>query len=154
MHEAELAPMDRRSALAAIGTGCLGAIAGCTSVLGADVEYDVGMSASAFVPRLLRVDVGTEVVWYNNSSRGHTVTAYDAGIPAEADYFASGEFPNETAARNAFWDWQNDPDGPERNGMLTSGESYRYTFEVPGEYRYVCLPHEQGGMVGTIAVEE
>lgn len=145
--------MDRRSALAAIATGCVGAVAGCTSVLGADAEYDVGMSASAFVPAQLSVEAGTTVVWYNNSSRGHTVTAYDAGIPDDAAYFASGGFPNETAAREAFWDWQDDPEGAEEGGMLTSGESYRHTFEVVGEYKYVCLPHEQGGMVGTIVVE-
>jgi plastocyanin len=145
--------MDRRSALAALGTGVVGAVAGCTSVLGADVEYDVGMSATEFVPDVLRVDVGTEVVWYNNSSRGHTVTAYDAGIPEEAEYFASGGFADETAAREAFWDWRDDPEGTD-GGMLTSGESYRHTFAVPGEYRYVCLPHEQGGMVGTVVVEE
>lgn len=146
--------MDRRSVLAAIATGCLGVAAGCTSVLGADVEYDVGMGATAFVPRELRVDVGTTVVWYNNSSRGHTVTAYDAGIPEEATYFASGGFPDETAAREAFWDWQDDPDGTERNGMVMSGESYSHTFDVPGEYQYLCIPHEQGGMVGTVVVEE
>ena len=145
--------MDRRSALATLGTGCLGVLAGCASVLGADIDYDIGMSAAAFVPQRLRVDVGTEVVWYNNSSRGHTVTAYDAGIPEEASYFASGGFEDETAAREAFWDWRDDPEGT-GGGMLTSGESYRHTFEVPGEYRYVCLPHEQGGMVGTIVVEE
>lgn len=155
MCQVELSFMDRRSALAALAAGGVGALAGCGSVLGADVEYDVGMSATAFVPDLLRVDVGTEVVWYNNSSRGHTVTAYDAGIPEEATYFASGGFPNETAARDAFWDWQNDPDGADQGGgMLTSEESYSHTFEVPGEYKYVCLPHEQGGMIGTIVVEE
>ncbi|MGM0590770.1 MAG: plastocyanin/azurin family copper-binding protein, partial [Halobacteriota archaeon] len=25
--------------------------------------------------------------------------------------------------------------------------------EVPGEYQYFCIPHEQGGMLGTIVVE-
>jgi plastocyanin len=146
--------MDRRSALAALGTGCLGAIAGCTSVLGAGAEYDVGMAATAFVPDLLRVDVGTEVVWYNNSSRGHTVTALDAKIPEEATYFASGGFEDEAAARKAFLDWRNDTDSGGGGGMLTSGEYYRHTFEVPGEYEYVCLPHEQGGMFGIVVVEE
>lgn len=151
---AELYGMDRRSFLTAVGTGTLAALAGCTSVLGDDPEYDVGMSASAFVPDLLRVDVGTEVVWYNNSSRGHTVTAYGDRIPAEAAYFASGGFDSEDAARDAFWDWQDDPESTDRSGMLTTGEYYSHTFEVPGEYHYVCLPHEQGGMVGTIVVEE
>ena len=145
--------MDRRSALAAIATGSVGAVAGCTSVLGADPEYDVGMRASAFVPGQLSVAVGTTVVWYNNSSRGHTVTAYDAGIPEEAAYFASGGFQNETAARDAFWGWQNDQAAAEDSGLLTAGESYSHTVETPGEHKYVCLAHEQGGMIGTIVVE-
>lgn len=154
MRPDERRDMDRRSFLAAAGTGGIGALAGCSSVLGADAEYDVGMTATAFRPDLLRVDVGTEVVWYNNSSRGHTVTAYDDGIPSEATYFASGGFADEDAAREAFWDWEDDPGSTDRNGLMASEDFFRHTFEVPGEYRYFCLPHEQGGMIGTVIVEE
>lgn len=147
--------MDRRSFLAAAGTAALGSLAGCSSVLGAgEPDYDVGMTGTDFVPEVLHVTVGTEVVWYNNSSRGHTVTAYEDGIPEDAAYFATGGFPDEGAAREAFWAWRADPENIDQNGMLTNGESYRHTFEQPGSYAYVCLPHEAGAMVGSVVVEE
>ena len=48
----------------------------------------------------------------------------------------------------------------ERNGLFDSGEpmrdvDYTYTFEIGenGTYEYVCEPHEEFGMVGTIVVE-
>ena len=48
----------------------------------------------------------------------------------------------------------------ELNGLFDSGEpmrnvDYTYTFEIGenGTYEYVCEPHEEFGMVGTIVVE-
>ena len=48
----------------------------------------------------------------------------------------------------------------ERDGLFNSGEpmrnvDYTYTFEIGenGTYEYVCEPHEEFGMVGTIVVE-
>ncbi|AFK18843.1 halocyanin domain-containing protein [Haloferax mediterranei ATCC 33500] len=35
----------------------------------------------------------------------------------------------------------------------TEGHTFEYTFEETGEYRYVCVPHEQLGMVGAVVVE-
>tara|TARA_B100001750_G_scaffold35085_1_gene24904 strand:- start:622 stop:1083 length:462 start_codon:yes stop_codon:yes gene_type:complete len=47
----------------------------------------------------------------------------------------------------------------ERDGLFNSGEpmrnvDYTYTFEIGenGTYEYVCEPHEEFGMVGTIVV--
>ncbi|SEO35297.1 Plastocyanin [Halogranum amylolyticum] len=135
--------MQRRAFLASVGTAGLTAVAGCASVGGS--EGDVLMRATAFDPFEFTVEVGDTVTWYNGSTRLHTVTAYENAIPEEAAYFASGGYEDEAAARAA---WENG------NGGITSGETYSYTFEVPGEYEYVCIPHEQGGMVGTIVVEE
>lgn len=104
------------------------------------------MRAVAYDPTELTVAVGETVVWENTSSRGHTVTAYDDGIPEEAAYFASGGFESEEAARAAWYDGF--------GGRLTSGDRYSHTFEIPGTYEYVCIPHEQGGMVGRVIVEE
>lgn len=139
--------MQRRRFLAAAGTGALAAGGGCMGLLarGERPEYDVGMRAVAFEPASVTVSVGEEVVWYNNSSRAHSVTAYAASLPADADYFASGGFDSERAARKA---WR------KGDGIITSGQSYAHTFEVAGDYRYFCIPHEQGGMVGTVHVEE
>lgn len=139
--------MERRAFLAAASASAVSGLAGC-SALGSnsDGSADVSMRAVVFDPEEYTVEVGDEVVWDNPSTRAHTVTAYEDAIPSEADYFASGGFDGEAAAREA---WEDDFGGAVRNG-----ETYSHTFEVPGRYEYVCIPHEQGGMVGTIVVEE
>ena len=140
--------MRRRRFLAAtgaVGAAGLASLSGCAA--SANADYDVGMTAVAYRPPEVTVSAGEEVVWKNTSSRGHTITAYDSGIPDGADYFASGGFESEQAARDGFWN-------ENRSGLVTSGESYRHTFETPGEYRYFCIPHEQANMVGTVVVEK
>ena len=61
--------------------------------------------------------------------------------------------------------WEEDPWEPahnavEENGLFDSGEpernvNYTYTFQIGenGTYQYVCEPHEEVGMIGTIIVE-
>lgn len=138
--------MHRRRVLATVGVGFAVASAGCAAAgSGAPAEGDVGMTSEAFEPASITVSVGDEVVWYNNSARAHSVTAYESGVPAEANYWASGGYDSEDAAREA-WDGL--------NGALESGETYSHRFEVPGEYGYFCIPHERAGMVGTVVVEE
>jgi plastocyanin len=139
---------SRRRVLGALGAVGVSSLAGCTALVtgGGGQEFDVGMRASAFDPFEITVSVGEEVVWHNTSARGHTVTAYENAIPEEADYFASGGFESESEARDA---WQD-----RLGGKIDSGESFSHTFEVPGRYDYVCIPHEPGGMVGAVIVEE
>lgn len=137
--------MERRRFLAAVGTATSASLAGCGGATGRGDDYDVGMTAAAFRPYELTVSVGEEVVWENTSTRGHTVTAYADGIPDDAEYFASGGYDSEEAAREAWFD---------RDGALASGDTYRHTFEVPGRYEYFCVPHEQAGMTGVVVVEE
>jgi len=136
--------MHRRRFLARIGggatVGASAALAGCL-----DEGYDVGMTADGFVPDELTVSVGDTVVWENTSTRNHTVTAYEGGIPDEAAYFASGGFDDERTARDA---WHDD-----FGGRLENGDRFSHTFEVPGRYDYVCIPHEFGGMYATVFVE-
>jgi len=136
--------MNRRSYLAGVAAATAG-LAGCSGILADD--YDVGMSANAFEPAELTVSVGDEVVWRNTGTRGHTVTAYDGGIPEEAAYFATGGFESETAARE---DWFGGP----QDGRIVTGETFSHVFEVPGSYGYVCLPHERNNMAGVVTVEE
>jgi plastocyanin len=143
----ETGGVSRRRLLAGLGTVGVVGTAGCASA-GADVgdDYDIGMTAVAFDPVTLTVSPGDTVVWANTSSRGHTVTAYDSGIPDAAEFFASGGYESTAAARDAF--------GSELGGLIESGARWSHTFEVPGEYEYVCIPHEASGMIGTIVVEE
>ncbi|AXG10976.1 cupredoxin domain-containing protein [Haloplanus rubicundus] len=137
--------MRRRRMLATLGAVVATGGAGCTAVgsLGG-VDGDVGMTAVAFEPATITVDAGEELVWYNNSARAHSITAYEGGIPEDADYFATGGYDSEAAARDA-WDGM--------HGAITNGQRYAHTFEVPGTYNYFCIPHERGGMVGQVVVE-
>ncbi len=140
----------RRRFLATAGAGVVASLGGCADALGfgglSDDDFDVGMSANAFLPEEHVVSVGDTVVWGNNGSRGHTVTAYDAAIPDGAAFFASGGYADTERARE---DWH------ERGGgNIPPGDVYAHTFEVPGEHPYFCIPHEPAGMVGIVVVEE
>ncbi|QIO23576.1 plastocyanin/azurin family copper-binding protein [Haloarcula sp. JP-L23] len=138
--------MDRRAFLRAVGPATAVGLAGCIGGRSANTDYDVGMGAKVFRPQELRVEPGTTVTWLNTSKQGHTVTAYEDTLPEGADFFASGGFESEQAARDA---WGNSSDG-----TLFEGQSFEHTFEVRGEYPYFCIPHERGGMVGTVVVTD
>lgn len=137
--------MQRRRLLAAVG-GAVTLSAGCLG-LGPDndADYQVGMTAQAFRPAEITVSVGETVAWRNTSTRAHSVTAYGASVPDAADYFATGGFDTEAAAREA-WD--------DNEGVIVTDETYEHTFWVPGRYPYFCIPHETAGMLGTVVVEE
>jgi plastocyanin len=131
---------------AAVGAAALSlAVGGCLEGVLAE-DYDVGMSQNAYLPDTYEVPVGETVVWENNGSRGHTVTAYRSALPDGADFFASGGFETTAAAREA---WQ-----ASGAGNLSPGETFEHTFETPGEHGYFCIPHEPKGMIGTIVVTE
>lgn len=140
--------MERRTVVASLLGGALTSLAGCGGGGGTPqgADYDVGMASSAFIPAEIEVTVGETVTWRNTNSRAHTVTAYEARIPDGADYFASGGFESETAARRGYLD--------SLDGSLYSGDTFEHTFEIPGEYGYFCVPHERGGMVGRVTVTE
>lgn len=141
--------MKRRTFLGSVAgagaTVAAGALAGCVgSGLSTD-QYDVGMAANAFEPAEITVTTGETVVWGNSSSRPHSVTAYENGIPEGADYFASGGFESQRTAEDGYFD---------DRGVVDPGETYEHAFEVPGTYRYFCIPHEPAGMKGAVVVEE
>ncbi|MCQ4333981.1 halocyanin [Natronomonas sp. F2-12] len=145
--------MDRRAFLRVAGAGCAVSLSGClggvVDGLGigglSDEDFDIGMSANAFLPEEYEVSAGETVVWGNNGSRGHTVTAYET-IPADAEYFASGGHDDPGTARDAWYE--------RGDGNISPGETYEHTFEIPGRYNYFCIPHESGGMVGAIVVTD
>jgi plastocyanin len=138
--------MERRRYLVAAGTTASLALGGCLGLSsGKGEDFDVGMSPASFDPPEITVGVGDEVVWENTSSRTHSVTAYEGGIPEEAEFFASGGYGSEDAARRAWKD--------SLGGGIGAGDRYSHSFEVAGEYQYFCIPHEQGGMRATVVVE-
>lgn len=144
--------MNRRSFLRNLytgsGIGLVVGVAGCYSsgtandepapVDGTLVEMTDGLT---FEPASVEVPAGETVVWRNVGAVPHTVTAYEDGVPADATYFASGGFESERAARDGY---------PE--GDLGDGDEYTHTFETPGQYEYFCIPHEGGGMTGSVVV--
>lgn len=95
-----------------------------------------------FDPDSTTIAPGTTVVWENVGTVGHSVTAYEDEIPEDAEYFASGGFDSEQAARQAY------PD----EGDIPGGETYEHTFDVEGTYGYFCIPHETAGMVAELTV--
>jgi plastocyanin len=125
-----------------LGAGLVGSLSGCLSapsfpradvVAGADGE-------NAFEPAELTVAVGEGVVW-GFASAGHHVCCRPAdsdtvSLPPDADGFASYG-----------------PDESPEGSLVPRGETFEYTFDVPGQYDYVCIPHESLGMTGTINVE-
>jgi plastocyanin len=97
----------------------------------------------AFEPETVTIDPGSAVRWENGTNLTFTVTAYEETVPRGVEYFASGGFDTEAAAREAY---------PE--GGIASGESYEHVFETPGTYEYFCVPQEDAGMTGTVEVRE
>ena len=121
------------AAAGALGIGA--AVAGCSesnddgdggggSTDAADATVDMNDNLK-FDPDSLTVSAGDTVVWENVGQVGHSVTAYEENIPDDAEYFASGGFDSEEAARSAY---------PE--GDIPGGESFQHTFGVAGSYQY------------------
>ena len=100
-----------------------------------DVAAEVAMSNQLrYEPAAVTISAGQAVRWRNASAVIHTVTvdpskamqANNVRLPSGVDVFDSGDI------------------GP--------GGSFTWTFTEPGEYRYICIPHEGAAMVGTIMV--
>lgn len=139
--------VDRRTFLAttgALASGLTAGLAGCLGSGAGSEAHDIGMSSSDFLPAEHQVAPGTTVVWRNTSTRAHTVTAYENTLPNGATYFASGGYESETQARDAWYE--------SGGGAIYAGERFTHTFEQPGRYPYVCIPHESSNMAGVILV--
>ncbi len=133
---------DRRQVLATVPVVLGGGVAGCLSGPSfPDADVIAGEdNENVFAPTELTVEVGESVTW-GFASAGHDVSGRpadsdDASLPAEADPFASYG-PDESPAES----------------LVPRGETYAHTFEVPGQYEYVCIPHASLGMAGTVRVE-
>lgn len=130
--------------LATLGATTVVGVTGCLGV-GSDSET-VGMTATAYVPDTVTIQAGDTVVWENTSVRRHTVTATSqAALPDGAAFFASGGYDSYQEAEEAWLD--------DFGGRIDTNETYSHTFETPGTYSYVCIPHVDGGMAGTVIVE-
>lgn len=125
-----------------VAAGFAVSLAGCgitgpahTQAPPAAVVQTVSMGFTNFSPATIRIRVGQTVQWRNTSPIGHTVTA----DPRLARNPANVELPEGAQ--------------PFHSGNIPAGQVWQRTFTVPGTYRYVCLPHERQGMIGTVVVE-
>ena len=133
--------LTRRRMLTAVPVGLGGSLAGCSGPSFPDADVIVGPdSRNVFDPTELTVQVGESVTW-GFASAGHNVCfraadSDDVSLPADAEAFASYR-----------------PDEPPEGSLVPRGETYEHTFDVAGQYDYVCIPHESLHMMGTIYVE-
>lgn len=131
----------RREFLGALGTPMVAGLAGCSGRDGSGPRKVAMTDGFAFDPATVSIDVGATVTWRNTGGIDHTVTAYADGIPTGADYFASGSYDSESAARSKM-----------SPGLVGPDESFTHTFDVAGRYEYFCIPHESAGMTGMVRV--
>jgi plastocyanin len=99
----------------------------------ANTSATITMTGFHFYPETTHVKVGDTVEWRNQSSFTHSVNADPARFPDDVSIPAGA--------------------GPFDSGRLPAGGVYRHSFTTPGTYRYVCLPHVDLGMTGTVVVE-
>jgi plastocyanin len=88
-----------------------------------------------FVPAELTIKVGDTVLWKFVGTMPHSVT-FDPSKAADAEHV---KLPAGVA--------------PFDSGILNAGAEYEHTFDVAGDYEYICIPHEALGMLGKITVE-
>jgi plastocyanin len=87
-----------------------------------------------YEPATLTVSVGTTVHWMNDGQLVHDATdRRDAAMRASDVAYPSGAEPFDS-------------------GPMQPGQTFSYTFTVPGTYKYICVPHEFGGMTGEVIV--
>ncbi|MFH5800794.1 plastocyanin/azurin family copper-binding protein [Haladaptatus sp. CMAA 1911] len=139
--------MRRRAYLAGATVSLATSLTGCANlILGSSrLNGDISMGSQSFNPQKFETKIGETVVWANTDMRRHSVTAYENAIPKNAEYFASGGFESEQAARDA---WR------KGHGTVDPKTTFKRTFEIPGTYSYFCVPHEMEGMTGRIIVKE
>lgn len=90
-----------------------------------------------FMPRELSVMVGEVVVWQNAAKEPHSVNTIPENCRSE-----DGK------------KWIQIPPGatPFFSGEIKPGDEFRFRFEKPGTYQYVCTFHEHASMRGTVIV--
>ena len=112
----------------------LASIVAPVSAAGSPVVVTMTDKPARYIPEKITVKVGTTVEFRNTGQVVHDVTTdasiaqdkADVSLPAGAEPFDSG--------------------------FIAPGQSWSYTFTVPGRYLYACIPHEKDRMVGEVLV--
>lgn len=93
-------------------------------------------NTSSYQPAEIVVKNGEKITWKNMSNQIQTITVK---TKLKADDPAAFH-PDEAE--------------PFSSGAVLPGESFSYTFFIPGSYEFVSLPNEKKGMLGKIIVKE
>ncbi|GAB3041923.1 ThuA domain-containing protein [Natronobiforma cellulositropha] len=97
-------------------------------------EITVDMAdGNRFEPQIVHVEEGATVTWEFVGGWPHDTVAY------HPDTYGDQRIPDGTDP------WQSDL-------LSQEGETFEHTFEDEGVYDYVCVPHEEAGMVATVVV--
>ena len=129
---------NRRDFLRIAGVMGIVVTAGALAACGGSSEKSKTIKMTkemTFNPATLTIKRGETVTWKNDYDLVHTATA----DPSKVEDQTLVELPAGAAA----WD----------SGNIAKDQVWSHTFETPGIYRYVCLPHLMAGMVGEIIVE-
>ncbi|GAB3327316.1 plastocyanin/azurin family copper-binding protein [Haloplanus salinarum] len=110
----------------------------------ADATITVGPGGSLqFEPETTAVSQGDTVEFVFDSGghnvSGHPDAASQVELPEGAEPFASYDISG---------------DDINHLSLNEAGTTYRHTFEVTGQYTYVCVPHVSSGMVGNLTVRD
>lgn len=99
------------------------------------IEIKMIDTPPTFQPSKLSINVGDTVEWKNvGTSIHHASTDTSSAVnPADISKPSSAK--------------------PFDSGFLQPGQSFSYTFTVPGTYKYICAPHETSGMSGEVVVK-
>jgi plastocyanin len=89
---------------------------------------------ATYEPAVLTIKVGQTVEWKNVGNSVH----HASSDPSTA--VNPAEVSNPPGVK------------PFDSGFLQPGQSFTYTFTVPGTYKYICAPHETSGMLGEVVV--
>lgn len=93
-----------------------------------------------FLPQIQVIKAGDSITWTNNDPMmPHTVT-----LPGENSTFSESFAPEGSSTY----------DGKIKtsSGILLPSQTYTLKFTNPGRYTYICLLHDEIGMIGTIIV--
>lgn len=95
---------------------------------------EVAMGSMSFIPAIITINAGEQVVWKNTSTYYHNVV----DDPGRAINRVDVSFPSGASTFGS--------------ALLQPGGTFYHTFDKPGTYHYVCVVHETGGMRGTVIV--
>ncbi len=96
-----------------------------TNAPGSSVPGCEETADGCFIPSMVTIDIGGEVIWENNDTAAHTITS---GTPTEG------------------------PSGVFDSSLVMAGSSFSHEFDDAGSFDYFCMVHPW--MEGTLIVED